>query len=317
MKPILVVLLLVGPLVAPAWSQTESDRSYDHVIRRSAESTDPQELVRLARILELGGRFAGAAAAYARAVERSPDSFEALIGLGHMNTELGRIDAALTMLRRAERSAETRAQQRRAAAARAWALALGGDTERSLDMLRALVRGGNRRSIGAYEAELFFVVAHRFGPERDRDAARRLLEREFPGSPLLDSTVSAFPSPANVLSIAAVQPDDAPLPPLPSVPDDDSDDSDDSVDSVDFDDSDRFTITGVQTGSFRDPENAAFMLADIRDLGFSAALRSVEREDGTYYRVIVPIAADQDPQELIVALKEQGVEGFLVVEPGD
>ena len=311
MKPILAVLVLVGPLVVPAWSQTENDRSYDHVIRRSAESTDPQELVRLARILELGGRFAGAAAAYARAVERSPDSFEALIGLGHMNTELGRIDAALTMLRRAERSAETRAQQRRAAAARAWALALGGDTERSLDMLRALVRGGNRRSIGAYEAELFFVVAHRFGPERDRDAARRLLEREFPDSPLLDSTVSAFPSPANVLSIAAVQPDDAPLPPLPPVPDDDSDDS------VDFDDSDRFTITGVQTGSFRDPENAAFMLADIRDLGFSAALRSVEREDGTYYRVIVPIAADQDPQELIVALKEQGVEGFLVVEPGD
>ena len=311
MIPILAVLLLVGPLVAPAWSQTESDRSYDHVIRRSAESTDPQELVRLARILELGGRFAGAAAAYARAVERSPDSFEALIGLGHMNTELGRLDAALTMLRRAERSAETRAQQRRAAAARAWALALGGDTERSLDMLRALVRGGNRRSIGAYEAELFFVVAHRFGPERDRDAARRLLEREFPDSPLLDPTVSAFPSPANVLSIAAVQPDDAPLPPSTPVPDDDSDDS------VDFDDSDRFTITGVQTGSFRDPENAAFMLADIRDLGFSAALRSVEREDGTYYRVIVPIAADQDPQELIVALKEQGVEGFLVVELGD
>ena len=311
MKPILAVLLLVGPLVAPAWSQTENDRSYDHVIRRSAESTDPQELVRLARILELGGRFAGAAAAYARAVERSPDSFEALIGLGHMNTELGRIDAALTMLRRAERSAETRAQQRRAAAARAWALALGGDTERSLDMLRALVRGGNRRSIGAYEAELFFVVAHRFGPERDRAAARRLLEREFPDSPLLDPTVSAFPSPANVLSIAAVQPDDAPLPPLPPVPDDDADDS------VDFDDADRFTITGVQTGSFRDPENAAFMLADIRDLGFSASLRSVEREDGTYYRVIVPIAADQDPQELIVALKEQGVEGFLVVEPGD
>ena len=311
MKPILAVLLLVGPLVAPAWSQTENDQSYDHVIRRSAESTDPQELVRLARILELGGRFAGAAAAYARAVERSPDSFEALIGLGHMNTELGRLDAALTMLRRAERSAETRAQQRRAAAARAWALALGGDTERSLDMLRALVRGGNRRSIGAYEAELFFVVAHRFGPERDRDAARRLLEREFPDSPLLDPTVSAFPSPANVLSIAAVQPDDAPLPPLPPVPDDDADDS------VDFDDADRFTITGVQTGSFRDPENAAFMLADIRDLGFSAALRSVEREDGTYYRVIVPIAADQDPQEVIVALKEQGVEGFLVVEPGD
>ena len=311
MKPILAVLLLAGPLVAPAWSQTENDRGYDHVIRRSAESTDPQELVRLARILELGGRFAGAAAAYARAVERSPDSFEALIGLGHMNTELGRLDAALTMLRRAERSAETRTQQRRAAAARAWALALGGDTERSLDMLRALVRGGNRRSIGAYEAELFFVVAHRFGPERDRDAARRLLEREFPDSPLLDPTVSAFPSPANVLSIAAVQPDDAPLPPSTSVPDDNSDDS------VDFDDSDRFTITGVQTGSFRDPENAAFMLADIRDLGFSAALRSVEREDGTYYRVIVPIAADQDPQELIVALKEQGVEGFLVVEPGD
>ena len=305
MKPIFAVLLLAGPLAAPAWSQTESDRSYDHVIRRSAESTDPQELVRLARVLELGGRFAGAAEAYARAVERSPDSFEALIGLGHMNTELGRIDAALTVLRRAERSAETRAQQRRAAAARAWALALGGDTERSLNMLRALVRGGDRRSIGAYEAELFFVVAHRFGPERDRTAARRLLEREFPDSPLLDPTVSAFPSPANVLSIAAIQPDHAPLPP---VSDDDLDESDDS---------DRFMIAGVQTGSFRDPENAAFMLADIRELGFSASLRSVEREDGTYYRVIVPIAANQDPQELIVALKEQGVEGFLVVEADD
>lgn len=305
MKPILAVLLLAGPLAAPAWSQTESDRSYDHVIRRSAESTDPQELVRLARVLELGGRFAGAAEAYARAVERSPDSFEALIGLGHMNTELGRIDAALTVLRRAERSAETRAQQRRAAAARAWALALGGDTERSLNMLRALVRGGDRRSIGAYEAELFFVVAHRFGPERDRSVARRLLEREFPDSPLLDPTVSAFPSPANVLSIAAIQPDHAPLPPV----------SDDDLDELD--DSDRFMIVGVQTGSFRDPENAAFMLADIRELGFSASLRSVEREDGTYYRVIVPIAANQDPQELIVALKEQGVEGFLVVEAGD
>ena len=308
MKPLLAALLLAGPLAAPAWSQTDSDQSYDQLIQRMAESTDPQELIRLARVLELGGRFAGAAEAYARAVDRSPNSFEALIGLGQMHTELGQMNAALAALRRAERHAETRAQQRRAAAARAWALALGGDTEQSLNILRALVRGGNRRTSGAYEAELFFVVAHRFGPERDRSAARQLLERDFPDSPLLDPNVSAFPSPANVLSLAVIQPDDTPLPPVRDQPAPAVDDADNP---------DRFTIAGIQTGSFRDPENAAFMLADIRDLGFSASLRSVEREDGTYYRVIVPIAVNQDPQELVVALKEHGIEGFLVVEHGD
>lgn len=308
MRPLLIALLTAGLLAIPLWAQVDGAQSYDQLVQRAAESSEYGELLRIARILELGGRFAGAAEAYAQAAGLVPDSFDALIGLGQMNTELGQIDAALAALRQAERQAATRAQQRRAAAARAWALALGGEAEQSLSLLRALVRGGNRRSMGAYEAELFFVVAHRFGQDGDRNAARRLLERNFPASPLLDPTVSAFPSPANVLSLAEIQPDSAPLPTVQDQPTPAVDDAQDS---------DQVRIAGIQTGSFRDPENAAFMLSDIRELGFTAALRSVERGDGTYYRVIVPIANDQDPQALVIALKERGIEGFLVVENVD
>ncbi len=73
--------------------------------------------------------------------------------------------------------------------------------------------------------------------------------------------------------------------------------------------------SGIQTGSFRDPENARYMARDIEGYGFDVTVKEVTISGNTYYRVVVPLAADStNQQETIIALKERGVEGFLVFE---
>ncbi len=73
------------------------------------------------------------------------------------------------------------------------------------------------------------------------------------------------------------------------------------------------TVYGVQTGSFRDAENAEYMVRDLEQRNFAARRRSRTVGDNEFYQVYVPVAGG-DPQEVLVRLKEVGFEGFLLFE---
>ncbi len=73
------------------------------------------------------------------------------------------------------------------------------------------------------------------------------------------------------------------------------------------------TVYAVQTGSFRDPENAQYMVRDLQDRSFQARQRSRTVGENEFYQVYIPLDGG-DPQELLVRLKEGGFEGFLLFE---
>jgi cell division septation protein DedD len=69
----------------------------------------------------------------------------------------------------------------------------------------------------------------------------------------------------------------------------------------------------VQTGSFRDRENAQYMVRDLKTDGFAAEI--VEKQIGTtlYYRVVIgPLKSIEAAQSVLMKLKDAGFEGVLL-----
>ncbi len=76
--------------------------------------------------------------------------------------------------------------------------------------------------------------------------------------------------------------------------------------------------TGIQVGSFSHKENAEYLAKDLQAFGFSALVKQSQRKDGSFlYRTIVPLRLDppDNPQTILVKLKEHGFEGFFLFEP--
>ncbi len=69
----------------------------------------------------------------------------------------------------------------------------------------------------------------------------------------------------------------------------------------------------IQTGSFAVEENAQYMVRDLQRLGYPARILQRDLEGRRYYRVVVdPPAAAEGTQQLLLALKNAGFEGFLL-----
>ncbi len=77
------------------------------------------------------------------------------------------------------------------------------------------------------------------------------------------------------------------------------------------------TVHAIQTGSFRDPENATYMARDISNAGFAAEVRQQSRNGQQLYQVVVPLDGGTGRQQALAtmtALKDAGIEGFLLYE---
>jgi cell division septation protein DedD len=69
----------------------------------------------------------------------------------------------------------------------------------------------------------------------------------------------------------------------------------------------------VQTGSFKDRENAEYMVRDLKASGFEAEV--VEKQIGgtLYYRVVIgPLMTLEQAQSLLMKLKDSSYEGVLL-----
>lgn len=68
----------------------------------------------------------------------------------------------------------------------------------------------------------------------------------------------------------------------------------------------------IQTGSFQDADNAAYMQRELEKLGFNAMVVQADVNGKRYYKVLVPIAFGESEQEIVLKLKEKGFEGYPV-----
>ena len=70
--------------------------------------------------------------------------------------------------------------------------------------------------------------------------------------------------------------------------------------------------TAIQTGSFRDAENAHYMQKTLEKEGFTAMVTQAQIGQSTYFRVLIPIPFGASEEEIILQLKEKGFEGYPV-----
>lgn len=69
----------------------------------------------------------------------------------------------------------------------------------------------------------------------------------------------------------------------------------------------------VQTGSFRDPENAHYMIQDLKASGFDAGIMEKQIGDTVYYRVVIgPAQTAEKAQAILMKLKDASFEGVLL-----
>ncbi len=186
--------------------------------------------------------------------------------------------------------------------------------DQALELLRATTRETSPRATPAVLLRLIELASEQEDENLVSDTYDRLVEA-YPDSPerrlaaryresgtagvVGADLVEYFPSPARVLSggspeIATRR--------APSATDIDTPDA-----------STEHNAYGVQTGSFRDAENAQYMVQDLQERDFQARQRNRTVGNNKFYQVYVPVDGG-DPQELLVQLKELGFEGFLLFE---
>jgi hypothetical protein len=339
-------VLLEAVRLAPTLDQLRTVTS-DHIASVNDPRQRAQILFSVGRVQELAYRYSDARISYSRALEADPFLWDAAIRRGALALEAGDVSEAIILLSRVVNQAPARDLQRRAGILRSRAYLLSGEVQRAFLHLKGLTgydaasraEAGSSTTSGGFPIEeeallLLWEIASLIEDEPVRDWSAAILTARGTGVPealLLGSSEEGMteylPSPSRVLGgvayagIPTVEERAAPersdrtgttnseTPPETTTPRSTSDApaSDDRSPAV----------AGIQTGSFRDAENAAYMAEDIRSMGFPAEVRTTESNGSTFYKVLVPLPPDSAPadaQDTVVRLKERGVEGFLVFE---
>ncbi len=223
--------------------------------------------------------------------------------------EMGEVDSAGRLAEGVVSAARDPHIQRRAALLQARARWAAGDTEAAFDLTRALSEAEHAPTL--QPATLLFLhrLARRLERSDEADRARRLLSELYPDSPEMmlvngGSAVSGFPGPSAFLG-----------PDAPTAPADATDAGEagrSEATSADEGNGSESEPRGVQVGSFKSMENARDMRREMSSAGFRAEI--VDTPAGDFHRVIIAVPEGSDPQRLLIRLKEEGFEGFLVFD---
>lgn len=68
----------------------------------------------------------------------------------------------------------------------------------------------------------------------------------------------------------------------------------------------------IQTGSFKDPDNAEYMSRDLEKLGFYTTIDEQTIQGTIYYKVLIKAASAEEVPNLILKLKDKGYEGYPI-----
>jgi hypothetical protein len=267
-----------------------------------------------ADFLALSANLQAAADAYAEAARLSSGAtaLSYLLEEAQLRFETGENEKAAQLAERLIAEARDPAVQRRAALLTARAAAAEGDLDRALRTVRLLSQAEHRPTLQP-ETLLFLArLAARLENETETARARALLQKLYPESPeaMLAAerreTVRELPRPSALLGLEASLPARA----EPESPEDpEADPTADAVTSSQEGGTEDVP-TGVQVGSFRDPENAGDMQREAVRLGLEAKV--FDSSEGSFHRVIIPVEDREAARRIILELKENGFEGFLV-----
>ncbi|MDA3951533.1 MAG: SPOR domain-containing protein [Spirochaeta sp.] len=302
----------------------------DHLPHLSRTPRRAEVLVRIGRVYELAHRIDRARLFYSEAARILPENDRIGIRFAAVSVELGNTQEAIIALSRIVNNPDSAATQRSAAVLRARAFYLNGEVERAILHAQSLAGMDLPPETATHPdvSSLFLLgdLLKEAGRETLYQELQERIRLHYPDAPetalISDErtdTVRLYPTPSRLAftgslrTVTELQPDST----------DDAARLDAAEERPDVEEIEsgageetRTVVAGVQTGSFRDAENAQYMARDIEAYGFSTEIREVAIGGENYFRVIVPVSGDspEDAQALVVELKERGVEGFLIFE---
>lgn len=157
----------------------------------------------------------------------------------------------------------------------------------------------------------------REGDPEKADSLEKELKARFPGSPeyqLASGKIRSTPTVESALGLRTPADKSETLTeaeeeqPMQNVTNTSPQDSDETAEE----DTEKAKSRAIQTGSFRDADNAAYMQRELEEQGFKAMVVQADINGKRYYKVLVPIAFGESEQELVLKLKEKGFEGYPV-----
>lgn len=291
-------------------------------------STEQQRLAvyrELGFLEELAGNFDGALKNYEQLLEIDPEDDELRLRAAAAAMETGNYDRVRRHSQYVIDSARDRRAQRMGGLFLALSHLYDGSPREGLPLFRSLTRGDSRRTVESRTLVFALLAARAWEEEEYAAELEAKLERLYPAT--LDrlavsqeSAVSLAPRPSILLPAAPwEQVPRAHRSPGESEPSAEAVQGDSALPSDQKSESEEALAVGIQTGSFTDESNALVMRDEIREEGIPAQVREVLLGERRYYRVVVPTDGPvpaAEAQELVVRLKELGVEGFLLFAEG-
>lgn len=315
----------------------ESRAMLEELVQSTEDSQTRQRAHELiAELAELSGEYGVAQRHYRLAWDARPDSrrLDLLLASALLRLELGELGTALEEADSViAQAGDDVSLQTDARLLRTRILLAQAETEQATAELNA-----QRQSVttdgSASQVFLLYELSRSVGDTQSAADAGMALRDRYPDSveyALIrqdleppQRRVQRYPSPAQLFSSHAPG-DESPLPAV-ALPADGAGPTEPQSPVTgtpavsvlrDASSSEARTVRAIQAGAFRDPENATYMARDISNSGFPAEVRERSDGDAAVYVVLVPMDAGttrDSALERMTALKEAGIEGFLIYD---
>ncbi|MFO7848522.1 MAG: tetratricopeptide repeat protein [Spirochaetia bacterium] len=269
-------------------------------------------LLMLAHLEESLGNYKDAQSHYQSAafVRRGERDYKALFHSALLLIEQGEYSLAEVQLTRVRDSTDSEKLMRTAQLNLARLYALTGNTEEAEKTIAGIMEDETGPEIYYL---IYTVSSHLEMDEQARAAGQRLI-KEFPKSPeaqLVQGIAEEAPSTEKVFGLL-LREETAESSKAASGEAQKETRGQPQQDEEQVKPQEEQKARGVQTGSFRDIENADYMAAELEKKGFSAQVEEKTVNGTKYHQVIVPVPEDLRAQNIMLRLKEEGFEGYPV-----
>ncbi|MBN2049578.1 MAG: SPOR domain-containing protein [Spirochaetales bacterium] len=262
-------------------------------------------LLRLAEMEELLGNLDEAQRLYLQAAYASPDErdYRSMLISAAILIEIGGLEEAEMICRAVISAAPVPEYREKANILLSQIMYLQGDEIKSWELVETALLP---QLTDLSSSSLLWVstLANLLNKEKISEQAKEILLKGYPQSPeamITSETASVFPSPIHFFGLLDKTQKESNIPesqqpPAPSVQPPET------------------TLVMIQTGSFQDPENAAYHVKDLSAVGFEPVILEKTVSGKLYHRVVIPNIPQEEVQRYLLLLKDKGYEGWPIYE---